>query len=110
MSPRRLQSKNHFESVGERFTQPCETLTWPCERTDQGASCTNSPLLEMRTDHGTFSKYPSGLLRGMPTVAESITCSGFLLSTTWMPDVVGYLSRPVLTLKVLTGLPSSKTC
>ena len=29
--------------AGERLTQPCKTLLWPCWAFDQGAACTNSP-------------------------------------------------------------------
>src|SRR6266511_1647720 len=45
---------------------------------------------------------PSGLSRGMPTVAESISLSCSLDTTKCTPLVVGYLSRPVLTGIVFT--------
>src|ERR1041384_3386433 len=40
---------NHAASDGLTFTHPWLTLELPCEPTDQGALCTYSPLLEMRT-------------------------------------------------------------
>lgn len=47
MSPIRLKLKKASESFGDRFMQPWDTFTWPCDPTDHGASWTYSPLSEM---------------------------------------------------------------
>src|ERR1700710_1344771 len=73
----------------ERLMQPCETLLLPCWPTDQGAACTNSPLLEIRVAYSTSARYPPGASTASPKVLESITIFWYVCSTTCGPLRVG---------------------
>src|SRR3954453_16385501 len=89
-SPGRAKSKNHAARSVERLMQPCETLLLPCEPTDQGAACTNSPLLEMRTGDSTSGRYPPGARTPRPNVLESMVMFRRDSRTTWGQFLVGF--------------------
>src|SRR3954452_7707404 len=55
-SPGCAKLKNQAARSVERLMQPWDTLLLPCCPTDQGAPCTNSPLLEMRTAYSTSAR------------------------------------------------------
>ena len=48
-SPTWENPKNHLASAVDRFTQPWDTLSGPCDRVDHGAVCTYSPVVVMAT-------------------------------------------------------------
>src|SRR3954471_18561542 len=88
--------KNQAARSVERLMQPCETLLEPCWPTDQGAACTNSPLLEMRVADSTSDREAPGASTARPNVLESMVMFRRISSTTCGPLRVGLALLPAL--------------
>src|SRR3954453_3135917 len=122
-SPGWEKCRNHSARSSVRLMHPCETFAEPWEATDQGAPCTNSPLLEMRVAYFTPSaRYPPGASTARPKVEESIVTVSNFSSTTCAPLWVGLASLPALigyvcttaslsyTVRVCAAASATETC